>query len=719
MEERSYTKKHGEPANIMAALAALAADLNTAATEAELFDVVATAGRVILGSIRTSIALLQPCESELKLIALCGPGAPKINGSISVDSEDALAEVARSRRAVHVEDTSTLPPARQVAPNILSVTVVPMIIRGRLLGTLNCGFATTRPQQESVIDLHQRVAELIAAGVARLRLEGSQQRALTQAHSMAQRMRVLADLGQALGQVLNEDECLQTLSQFINSLLDTQHISYTHLLMGNRGRVTQLNYLPQEKSILRQDIPLLGSAVGASLAAGGSLQLKRSECNPQDLQLFFSKGGEQLSISPIQANGKNVGTLNIVSEYFSDEDSLVLTQIANHLGTALTRSRMVAQELQARQEAERARLAIESFLANISHEIRTPLNGVLGTAALLADSSLDEDQQYLVGTIQSCSETLLTLLNDVLDFQKAESGQLQMENVAYDLHVALKETLSIHQPSALKKQLKTQIRLSQNLPQWILGDPTRLRQVVSNLVSNAIKFTQEGSVSIDSYLSDQTIYIDVQDSGIGINQEASERIFKPFVQADASVTRKFGGTGLGLSICVKLTKAMGGGIQIVPHHGPGSLFRVTLPAQITKAPDKLQSGSLDLTFNDQYRVLLVEDNPVNRMVMQRMLRREGVLVSEATNGLEALELAEQLRFDLVFMDLQMPVMGGLEATQELLERHPTCPPVVALTANTGEEIQKKCLEAGMESFLSKPIRRKELQKLLLSKFREF
>ncbi|MBP6097424.1 MAG: response regulator [Methyloversatilis sp.] len=370
----------------------------------------------------------------------------------------------------------------------------------------------------------------------------------------------------------------------------------------------------------------------------------------------------------------------------------------------------------ARDAAEAANRAKSEFLANMSHEIRTPMNGVLGMLDLAHDARDDAERREFIGIARSSADSLLAIINDILDFSKIEAGKIEIESVAFNLEELLAHAVRTMSAQASGKSLALQIEFDPELPRRVFGDPMRLRQVVLNLLSNAIKFTHAGGVTLragcrpDATSGSARLHIAVTDTGIGIPADKQARVFEAFAQQDSSTTRSFGGTGLGLSISSRLVDLMGGTIKLESKVGEGSTFAVDLPLQRADiAAPKRSDGTPEVPddIGRSLHILLVEDHPVNQKVAQTVLSRAGHRVSLAANGLEAIEQVVDVCFDLVLMDMQMPVMGGLEAARLIrdMEREIRRPPVpiFAMTANAQDEDRQACLEAGMNDFLTKPL----------------
>jgi signal transduction histidine kinase/ActR/RegA family two-component response regulator len=384
----------------------------------------------------------------------------------------------------------------------------------------------------------------------------------------------------------------------------------------------------------------------------------------------------------------------------------------------------VNEELRrAKDAAEEASRLKSQFLANISHDLRTPMNGVIGMTELALRTELDEQQRDYLRTVLDSAESLLCLLNDILDFSKIEAGKLTLEEVPFDVRELVESTVKSLGVDAERKALEVHCCVDPEVPARLVGDPTRFRQILSNLVSNAIKFTERGRVDVEvkpesAEGSEVVVHVAVRDTGIGIPPEKIEAIFEPFVQADGSTTRRFGGTGLGLSIASRLAKLMGGRIWAESTVGKGSTFHVVLRFAASQ-PD---AGRLSAAPADAgscraagLRILVAEDNPINRKVIAKILELERHQVTLAGDGSEAVNLVAQERFDLILMDVQMPVMSGLEAARRIRERECATGghiPIIALTASAMKGDRERCLEAGMDDYLSKPVRPEALSEVI-------
>jgi PAS domain S-box-containing protein len=377
----------------------------------------------------------------------------------------------------------------------------------------------------------------------------------------------------------------------------------------------------------------------------------------------------------------------------------------------------ITESVHAREALVRAKHAAETtahakseFLANMSHEIRTPLNAILGMTSILLDSNLNAEQKATLDALHNGGETLMAAINNILDFSKIESGKRELEMQPFSLKRCIHEALEIIEAKAKEKGILLNVSIDEDVPENVIGDNTCLRQVLLNILGNAIKFTDDGQVVLSAckcHPSDRSeLKFCVKDTGIGISEDGIKRLFKPFSQVDASLTRRYGGTGLGLAISKRLVELMGGRIWAESELGKGSIFHFTIttePVYAQKAIQMIESKQNAPRSLNDLQVILAEDNPINQRIMLHMLKKIGIQADVAANGLEVLRALDHKSYDIVLMDVAMPEMDGLEATKAIRQRYSNQPYIIAATAHTMDSDKEKCLACGMNDYISKPI----------------
>ena len=448
--------------------------------------------------------------------------------------------------------------------------------------------------------------------------------------------------------------------------------------------------------------------------------------------------GEQVDVSisgnilPDTPEGLVVGFIRDISDQVRAEEELralneSLEKRVEERTNEIRRSneeleKAIAEAERHAVEAEAADRAKNLFIANMTHEIRTPLNSVVGLLELLMDMDLGDLEKETAEVISRSAETLGRLINDILDYSKIEAGKLELEETPFDLPELMDRIMETFTFQAREKNLELKLELDENLPEFIIGDPLKLRQILTNLMGNALKFTAEGSVSLRIKRAARkgsrcSLKFAVQDTGTGIPEDIQKDMLKPFTQADSTITRKFGGTGLGLNIASRLVDRMGGKLEVESWAGQGSTFFFTVEfgkagvreiARMKKARRQTsQPDDLADLGQDGLKILLVEDNKLNLRVARGMLSKLGCAAESVEDGFSALDRLRQEKFDLVFMDLQMPEMDGLETTRRIRDgeagEENRGVPVIAMTAHASREDRQKCLDAGMDDYVAKPI----------------
>jgi signal transduction histidine kinase/CheY-like chemotaxis protein len=452
----------------------------------------------------------------------------------------------------------------------------------------------------------------------------------------------------------------------------------------------------------------------------------------QNMPISLSENDYYLFYNVLYKDSKNSKLIVFLqrSERFSSQVSIVLELFCTSVKKLLEtkNNEFENRKLQNQKEIlEESNKLKSMFLATISHEIRTPMNGILGIVQLLKDTPLNNQQSQMLGTITNSSDDLLKILNDILDYSNLETGKVELDEVNFNVIESIEDAVKLSSEAADLKGLRITTFFDKTTPAILKGDAVRIKQIVINLLNNAVKFTQAGEVHIIVKCDKKTnslyqVNIIVKDTGIGISKFDQKSLFQPFTQADNSMSRKFGGTGLGLAISANLAKALNGTISVESEEQKGTVFHLSIPLKVIqdiKEACVKKSTKVELldSINLNHKILVVEDIRINQTIVKMMLSKLGFKCDVANNGIEALEALNNSKYSIIFMDLQMPEMDGLTATKEIVKRYGQDRPIiVAMTANVLKKDRDDCVDVGMDDFIPKPLLITELERVLSTRY---
>ncbi|MFB3765845.1 MAG: ATP-binding protein [Methanotrichaceae archaeon] len=659
----------------------LAVALSSASDLRSALNLILDAALQIDGLDGGGVYIVNEANGDLDLILHKGLSERFIACCSHYNADSPEAEIVKSGELIYWDhiDISVFPYRDLYEEGLKSLAVFPVKHKCRVIATLNLASRNYSRIPSYVRDTLEALAADIAGVIVRIKIE-------EELRQSEERLRAIFDTAKDL--IFIKDASLH----------------YIHV----NPAMERFFHLPASEIIGKTDIDLLGNEAAEKIQKSNRSVLR----------------GEIVEERHTEIRNDMPMTFHTITAPMRDRSG----KIAGLCGIArdITDLKRAENELKrARGAAEAEAQAKSEFLANMSHEIRTPMNAVIGITSLLLDTNPTSEQRMLIETIQTSGNALISIINDILDLSKSDSGKLKLEGRAFDLESCIDDSLELVAQSASEKGLNLSYRINENTPRIISGDPTRLRQVMVNLLNNAVKFTEAGeihlSVNSKNYGKIHEIHFEVRDTGIGIPEDKINNLFQSFSQVDISTTRRYGGTGLGLAISKRLVELMGGRIWVDSIPGKGSTFYFTILSGPVESSTEAKESSCrfkpDLNGKEgqALNILLAEDNMVNQMVMLRMLKKIGHRADIAANGLEVLKALERSSYDIILMDIQMPEMDGLEATRIIRQRWPDRKPkIIAITAYALNGDRERCLEAGMDDYISKPVQCSDLANVLNS-----
>jgi signal transduction histidine kinase/CheY-like chemotaxis protein/HAMP domain-containing protein len=614
--------------------------------------------------------------------------------------------------------------------SIVSAMAEPLFCQDRILGTL--AVFHENPERRFTRDDLEMLRLL--SGQVIVAIENA--RHLEHRERQLDRQRALTRLNQLVSSALDLEEVLREISEAASLLMDAPSVRFW--IADEEARTIELRAMADH--IGSEGVPSRSYAYG-EWATGWVAEQRQPLSIPdiaqddrvQDAESWLARGMTSYYAHPITLEGRLLAVLVLFGSkpfVMAGDDLDLLDSFGAQIAVAIRNASLFAAQAAARAEAEAATRAKSDFLAMMSHEIRTPLNGVIGMNDLLQGTELTEQQRSFVARSTESGELLLRVINDILDYSKIEAGRLDLEATPFDWRATVRSVTQLFLSAASAKGLVLTIALGETGPSVVVGDPARLKQVIVNLIGNAIKFTSGGVIrvtgAVEALDADVArLRFEVSDTGVGIDPEAMAGLFSPFAQADASITRRFGGTGLGLAICRRLVEMMDGEIGVDSKVGAGSTFGFTARLPVAAAgavptPIGPSLGSATLASVREaratLRILIVEDSPVNQAVASAMMERLGFQSTIAASGTDALQIAFQHQFAAILMDCHLPGMDGYQATAEIRRREADGAriPIIAMTADALPSTRQRCLDAGMDDYLSKPVSLVALDKMLSS-----
>ncbi|MEM9452921.1 MAG: response regulator [Myxococcota bacterium] len=691
-----------------------------ATSKESLFEHTARAMRALFDVQRASVTLLNESRDSFDVYALDQDTFRSILMGSTIPLEgNAVGVVVDSGQPFNCPDLSLSPLGDHRSlhgAGIRSTLQAPLVVNDHTIGSMNLGSARLAAFDSEDEEILGHMARSLARALEYRRLialVNSASRENREAVAVAERLRSLNQIAHELKTAGSEQEALRVLAQHLDDVVPFV-----------LGQIVMDNGDSERRQIF-------------TICPGEATLQESSELTSHALDADF----RSILESRLFVGDAQIGLIRLHHEElqrYTEQDGQLLDQTMSLVAAAIHEIRLIEDAKKAQRLAESSSAAKSTFVANMSHEIRTPLNAIIGMTSLLAERPLDAEGRQFVETIRGSGEALLTIVSEILDFSKIEAGKIELEEHRFHLQRCLEEVADLFAMAVTNKGLRLSYEIERSVPSAVLGDVARLRQILVNLVGNAIKFTSEGEIRIHvaRHHSDAPegtalmLHFVVSDSGMGIEPSQHASLFDPFTQGDSSMSRRYGGTGLGLSITRGLVELMGGQIWAQSTFGRGSRFHFTVALRADRdrldhhkvasaassAERNRSTAELHLAQQHPLRILVAEDNKINQLVMAKLLQRLGYRADIAADGLEALEALERQPYDVILMDMQMPEMDGLTATEHIRQqpRRTTIPQIIAITANATQEDRKACISAGMNDYLSKPVRLQNLADALVS-----
>ena len=712
--------EHQRHAMQLRQLSAMTEAITSAQAQDDIFAVISRHIPHIFTCDRASVTLFEQDRELLRTYVLSGETTAIPPGQTFAVQGTVIADVAQSRQVFITNlqpDGQTYEKRKLWQAGIRCVMSAPLISGGVAIGTLNVG--STQPDAYSNHDrqLIQQVTSLLASTLENRQLLQRTQTMLDDVSQRAKDLRLLNHMSGELNQVTDEQVIYDITARYTLDILETDRTSIT--MLDETGTTLYVQVLVGAGGDVPSgtQLPVAGTLVGRSVIERQPIHIADMLSGEQDsVRKRLSDNGLRASLSVPVIVGQNVlGTINVASLHanaYSYRDIDLLQQIAAFLGITLTNARHFRDMRAAMQQTEQASKAKSNFLAHMSHELRTPLNGILGYVQIMQQRrDLSVDLQESVSTIQNIGEYLLALIEDVLDLSRIEAEKLAIEPHPFHLHHLLHTLANVFGVQAKHRNLVLYAEIDPALPPVVYGDERRLRQVLVNLLGNAIKFTQQGRITLHARRSADGLHFQVQDTGVGIPADEQAHILQPFYQARSATHRE--GSGLGLSLCVRLLALMGSRLEIssTPEVGSTFSFVIDLPEadQPTDTPDAVPTGQVVGYHGpqSQYRILVADDQASNRQMLTELLTPLGFAVTQAIDGQEALHALQTQDFDLALLDVRMPRLDGLSVMRKIRQGekgHDAHVPIVTVSASAFAEDRAASISAGADAFIAKPVK---------------